>query len=96
MGRLPIIQEGQAGNCGNNEVLPTWYMGDYSVLAIIVNKLEAAIQLLQDKGIPVLNTSGGRIVEFDNPAGLNRIVALLKDHAIDFSLSDSVARIYQG
>ena len=96
MGRIPIIQKDQACLGQDNDTLPTWYMADYSVLAIIVDKLEAAIRILYETGIPVIEASGERTVEFSDPAGLNRIVALLKDHAIELSLSDSVTRIYQG
>ncbi|CAB5089872.1 hypothetical protein D3OALGA1CA_835 [Olavius algarvensis associated proteobacterium Delta 3] len=96
MGKLPIVQKDETCRSPDGDILPTWYMGDYSVLAIVVDDKEAAARVLQDKGIPVIEGSGGTIVEFDAPAGLNQIVAHLTDSTLQFSLSDSATRIYQG
>lgn len=96
MGKLPIVQKNDT-RCGTGrDILPTWYMGDYSVLAIVVDDMETATRVLQDRGIPVIEGSSGTTVEFDAPAGLKQIVAHLTDSALEFSLSDSETRIYQG
>jgi len=96
MGNIPIIQKDQACLGQDNNTLPTWYMADYSVIAIVVDELESATHILQEKGFPVIEGASQKTVEFDSPAGLNRIVALLTDNAIECSLSDSISQIYQG
>ena len=96
MGSIPIIQKDQSCLGQGNDTLPIWYMADYSVMAIVVDQLEAAAHILEEKGFPVLQDNGRKTVVFDNTAGLHHIVALLRDQAIECSLTDSVSQIYQG
>ena len=96
MGKIPIIQKDHASQEPDNNTLPTWYMNDYSVIAIVVDELETATRILQKKGVPVIDDDGRQAVGFDNTAGLSQIIALLTDHTIECSLSDSVSQVYQG
>jgi len=96
MGRLRIIQKDTPHNDTAHKKLPTWYMTDYSVLALVVEKCETTIDVLQAQGFSIIEDSGEKRVVFDNPKELRRIVTLLADNAIAFSLSDSVTQIYQG
>ena len=96
MGQLPIIQKDASPDNTGDDTLPTWYMADYSVLALVVEQPEAAIDVLQAKGFSIVEDSGKKSVLFDHPAGLHRIVTLLANSTVPFSISDSVTRIYQG
>jgi len=96
MGKIPIIQKDRVSLGTHNNTLPTWYMADYSVIALVVDQIEAAARTLQENGFPLIEGTDGKTVMFDSPAGLDRIITLLRDHTIECSLSDSVTQIYQG
>ena len=50
MGALPILQKNQNQRaCLENENLPANYMSDYSVLGLVVDRLDAVLRILKEK-----------------------------------------------
>jgi len=50
MGALAILQKNhQRRTCLGNKKLPANYMSDYSVLGLVVDRLDAALRVLKEK-----------------------------------------------
>ena len=96
MGKLPIIGKWDNAPCPAGGPLPTGYMGDYSVLAVMVGEPDKAVGVLQKNGYSITGSDGAREIRFDDASGMRGIFKLLQNHSIDFTLSDSVTQIYQG
>lgn len=76
--------------------LPLQYMSDYSILALRVDKFEAAQSVLEDEHFQLNGTSAGLDVIVKDIGHLQIIVHLLETHGINVELTDIVAQIYQG
>jgi hypothetical protein len=76
--------------------LPICYMSDYSVLALLVDKFQESVRLLEDhryflsKSFPVVE------VFIENAEQMRKMFRQLKTGGIDFTLTDIADQIYQG
>jgi len=97
MGALPILQKDQNQRaCPGNKNLPANYMSDYSVLGLVVGRLDAALGILKEKKFEVLQNSDGFEITIDGAGRMSEIVNLLHRNGIDFTLADIVDQVYQG
>jgi len=97
MGALPILQKDQNQRaCLGNKNLPANYMSDYSVLGLVVGRLDAALRILKEKKFEVLQKSGGFEITIDGAGRMSEIVNLLHRNGIDYTLADIVDQVYQG
>jgi hypothetical protein len=106
MGKMPILSKdrgkspkdpGQPMACYPlNRPLPIFYMSDYSVLGLVVDKLEEAVRVLGENGFLVLDETGDLEVSINHPGQLRDIVRLFKEHGIGCEVRDVVNGIYQG
>jgi len=97
MGILPVLQQGRdVPLCLANEDLPDFYMGDYSVLGLLVADLDRAHRVLADQDYAVRKKSDHLKVKFDGAAQMSEIVNLLRQNGIDCGIADLVGQIYQG
>ncbi len=76
--------------------LPISYMAEYSVLGLLVDKLEEAVRVLGENRFPVLDAAGDLEVAMNHPGQLHEIVRLLKEHDLECEIADVVSGIYQG
>jgi len=106
MGTIPILVKNAASSDPDGKgprscyrlarPLPVFYMSDYSVLGLLVDKLEKAVEVLE-KGPFGVTEEGGKVeVAIDDPAHVSQIVQILKDHGIQSEIADVVGGIYQG
>jgi hypothetical protein len=79
-----------------NETLPVFYMSDYSIMALRVNKYHKAIQMLENLNFRLDKSSTGVNLISDNFGQIEKVIRLLQDNRIQYDLSDIVTRIYQG
>ena len=97
MGELPVLQQGRdAPVCLSNDELPDFYMGDYSVLGLLVANLDQAHRVLADRQFAVHKKSDHLKVKIDRTGQLPEIVTLLSQNGIDCGLADIVDQVYQG
>ena len=97
MGTLPILQKNQNQRaCLGNKNLPANYMSDYSVLGLVVGRLDAALRILEEKKFEVLQKSDGFEITIDSAGRMSQIVNLLHQNGIDYALTDIVDQVYQG
>lgn len=97
MGDLPVLQQGRdVPVCLSNDELPDFYMGDYSVLGLVVANLDRAHQVLAGHQFAVHKKSDHLKVNIDRTDQLRKIVNLLSQNGIDCGLADIVDQVYQG
>jgi hypothetical protein len=106
MPRIPIMNKGKGPSqkngdqCGGNSMLarplPVFYMSDYSVLGLRVDRLAETIRVLEQAGFSVINEAGDIEIVLDYAGHLEGIVQLIKKNGIECELADVVSCVYQG
>ena len=101
MGHIALLPQGsqcrQAGQTYLEEIgLPTFYMGDHSIMALLVEKFEDAVRLLQKSGYLLSRKKSTVEVGTTGPEQVKKLFQLLEDNLIQFEMRDIFARVYQG
>ena len=97
MGVLPILQKNSNQRaCLGNKNLPANYMSDYSVMGLVVGRLDAALRILKEKKYEVQKKSDGFEITIDSTGRMSELVNLLHQNGIDYTLADIVDQVYQG
>jgi len=97
VGVLPILEKNsnQRAWLGNKN-LPANYMSDYSVMGLVVGRLDAALGILKEKKFKVQKKAGGFEITIDRAGRMAEIGDLLHQSGIDYTLADIVDQVYQG
>jgi hypothetical protein len=94
---LPILDKNSKQRaCLGNKNLPANYMSDYSVLALVVGRLDAALRVLKEKKFDVQEKANGFEIIMDGAGRMPEIANLLYQNGIDYTLADIVDQVYQG
>ena len=93
--RLWLCERGEPGP-GDGSPPPTFYMNDWSELALRVSARRPALDLLRDQGVQISVTPSGTRLHFETLNQIPASVRLLQQHGLAADLSDAVARFYQG
>jgi hypothetical protein len=107
MGKMPILEKDKFGSCKAHgqtgqgctiaRPLPVFYMSDYSVLGLLVDRLEEAVRVLAENRFQVLWEAGGDLeVVLADPGHLQKMTQVLTANRIGFEIADVVSGIYQG
>jgi hypothetical protein len=97
MGVFPILQKNQKQRaCLANKNLPADYMSDYSVLGLVVGRLDTALRVLEEKKFEVRKKTDSFEITIDSVARMSEVLNLLNQNGIDYVLSDIVDQLYQG
>jgi len=97
MGTLPILQKNHHQRTWpGNKNLPANYMSDYSVMGLVVDRLDAALGILKEKKFEVKKNSDGFKITIDGAGRMSEIAKLLHQNNIDYTLGDIVDQVYQG
>ncbi len=75
--------------------VPVAYMGDFSVLGIVVDDYRKSIDLLKSEGYSVNLLGPGSLIDFDSPASVPGILGLLSDKDIGVEYLDIASHYYQ-
>ena len=76
--------------------LPASYMSEYSVLGLVVDKLDQAIHILKGNGLHVTRQVFGAELDIDNSTQVPEIVHMLLNAGIYCSIGDVIDSVYQG
>jgi hypothetical protein len=76
--------------------LPTFYMSDYSVLGLLVDRPEEAVRVLGEHKFPLTENDCGVEVGIDHPRRLQEMVQLLSTQGLGCEIADVVTEVYQG
>jgi hypothetical protein len=101
MGILPMLPKTfrnpqRKGSCFTWEELPHSYMSDYSVLGILVNRVQEIIGLLEENDFTLIKNHTPVQVVFDDLPHMRELFRVLEKHGIQFEISDVLDQIYQG
>jgi hypothetical protein len=97
MAALPILAKNQKLRaCLKNKNLPANYMADFTVLGLVVDRLDAALRVLKDKKFEVHQNPDGFEININGTGRMTEVVELLDRKGIDYALTDIVDQVYQG
>ena len=97
MAGLPILAKNQKlRECLKNRNLPANYMSDFTVLGILVDRLEAALKILNEHNFEVLGNRDGYQIKIDSTGRMPEISDVLSRGGIDVALADIADQVYQG
>lgn len=97
MGKIALIPCGLKCRelyLGNLE-LPMNYMGDFTVMGLVVDRYQEAVNLLTSTGYQLREKNGGADIFIDTPLRLAEIKACLEANSISCDLSDIADTFYQ-
>lgn len=97
MTRLPLLPQARQyrERYLDSQALPDNYMGDFSLMGLLVNDFTSAADTLKNAGFTLSQGSGNAEVTIDSPDHLKQAVDLLEAHAIDCTLTDIADSLYQ-
>lgn len=97
MGVLPILQKNSKPQAWlGNKNLPANYMSDYSVMGLVVGRLDAALRILKEKKFEVQKKADGFEITIDGAGRMAEIFSLFQQNSIDYAVADIVDQVYQG
>ncbi len=94
MGLLPMKERGKQVACHLD--WPLFYMNDFSQMGLVVDKLDQAVQVLENNGYRVVSNAQGSALEVINREQLTAIFDTLTKHQVDFETADLISCVYQG
>lgn len=97
MGKIVILPNDRPSRATytDNAELPAFYMGDYSVLGLLVAPYAKAVSVLGQEGYRIIESACGADVTIGAPAEVAKIQLLLQDNGIGAEIADVVEGIYQ-
>lgn len=105
MSTMPVFaacgfhEEVGAGDCArsylSDSLMPLFYMGDYSVLGLLVNDLPRALRILAERGFLVSVGTNSTVSQVET-RNLQEVIRLLHLESIDVEIADIVKEVYQG
>ena len=91
-----LCERGGLNTSDDPQQLPTFYMNDWSELALRVSARQPALDLLHNQGVRISASSEGTRLHFKTLAQIPASIRLLRENGLVADLSDGVARVYQG
>jgi hypothetical protein len=71
-------------------------MEDYSVMGLLVDRVDAVLPILREKKFDVRTNEGGFEISIDGAGSISELVNLLQQNRIDYTIADIVDQVYQG
>lgn len=94
MGELMMVEKGAPGL---TEVdLPLFYMNDFSILGVVVQKLTKALTVLETNGFEVTRQQSCARIRFHTRLELSKLFDTLNRHQVAYGTADLVSQAYQG
>jgi hypothetical protein len=94
MGSLTVVEKGV--DCYDVIDWPLFYMNDFSVLGLRVERFARALDVLEADGYHVVRQACSATVDFDNRDHFKNIFDTLTRHRIAHGMSDLAGCAYQG
>ena len=97
MRSLPIVEKSQKQRaCLQNKNLPANYMAGFTVLGLVVDRLGAALRILEEKKFAIRKCPDGYHLNIEAAGRIPEIADWLGQSGIDCALADIVDQVYQG
>jgi hypothetical protein len=94
MGVLTIMDRN--ASCDEAVDWPLFYMNDFSVLGLLVDKLAKALEVIEADGYRVVHGTCSAKVYFESHRSFKNIFTILQRNRIAYGSSDLVGCVYQG
>lgn len=105
MGTMPVFsvhefhKHGKTDDCMRSYLsdsrLPVFYMGDYSILGLLVDDLPKALKILLEKDFLVSEGARTRVSQVES-GNLQEIIHVLHRENIECEIADIIKEVYQG
>lgn len=101
MGKIAILpKELDAGSLSRHLLversMPANYMADYSILGILVDRLDEAIRLLGQHRFDIIVKNQCGEIAVNGPGQVRELFRILQSGGLDFGVADLADGIYQG
>ena len=97
MGKLPIFDKSTNRQTDlSSGSLPAFYMEDYSILGLRVDRLNESLRILDKQKFEIITAPDRFEIVIDNAGQISDIVDLLDRNGIVSDLSDVIEQVYQG
>jgi hypothetical protein len=97
MGTLPIFDKSTNRQTDlSSGSLPAFYMEDYSILGLRVDRLNESLRILDKQKFEIITAPDRFEIVIDNAGQIPDIVDLLDRNGIVSDLSDVIEQVYQG
>ena len=97
MAYYPIVQKNKRPVAApGHRLLPTFYMGDFSVVGFRVNDCDHAIRILDRHAFPLRRADGCIEVGIKGASQMNDIMELLDANGLECEMADIAGGMYQG
>jgi hypothetical protein len=101
--KIPVIQMTTGRHAANEHLeysdcrpLPPSYMSEYSVMGLVVDRLDDTIRILGRNGLVINREAFGAEVGIDDPSWFPVMFGMLAEAGICFSVGDVIDSLYQG
>lgn len=106
MWKIPMAEQGgvrkKPGDNGSDysdlRSLPAFYMDDYSLIGILVDRMDEAISVIRSKGYAI-EASGPNCptaITVSESGEIRNLVSLLAGNGISAEIGDTVGEVYRG
>jgi len=93
----PIIQKGECTNkFATDNILPNFYMEDFSILGLRVDNCSQAEKVLSGEGFSIDRQNNALTITFEKAAKLENVIKLLNKHGVECEIADIADGMYQG
>ncbi len=97
MAYFPIVRKtDRPGPTIGGRPLPTFYMGDFSVVAFRVNDCDHAIRLLGRHAYSLKRADGNTAVKIERASQVHEVMQLLNGNGLECEIADIAEGMYQG
>ena len=80
----------------SDKSMPEFYMGDYSIMGLLVENFEDAVRILKESGYAITRKKSGVEIGIANPVHIKNVFKLFHDNRLKFDMEDIVTQVYQG
>ena len=94
MGELMMVEKGAPVLEGVD--LPLFYMNDFSVLGLVVQKLSQALKVLKTNGFTVTRQNNCARIRFHTRSEMDKLFETLNRHHVAYGTADLARQMYQG
>lgn len=94
MGELLMVEKGTSVSEAVD--LPLFYMNDFSVLGVVVQRLAKALKVLENNGFSVTRKQNCARIRFNTRIELSKLFDTLNRNQVAYGTADLVSQAYQG
>ncbi len=97
MGRIALISREveERHDFLTNLGVPDNYMGDFSVVGIVVDRYRESVAILEKEGFSIEKIGAGSVIDFNDSASVPRIIDMLGANSIGCEYQDIANLFYQ-